>query len=96
MKILEKPIITEKMTQLGEKLSRFGFLVNKDANKVQIKKAIEELYGVEVVSVNTMNYAGKRKSRYTKTGLINGKTNATKKAIITVAEGETIDFYSNI
>ncbi len=96
MKILEKPIITEKMTDLGEKLSRFGFLVNKDANKVQIKKAIEELYGVEVVSVNTMNYAGKRKSRYTKTGLINGKTNATKKAIITVAEGETIDFYSNI
>jgi large subunit ribosomal protein L23 len=96
MKILEKPIITEKMTDLGEKLSRFGFLVNKDANKVQIKKAIEELYGVEVVSVNTMNYAGKRKSRYTKTGLINGKTNATKKAIITLAEGETIDFYSNI
>lgn len=96
MKILEKPIITEKMTDLGEKLSRYGFLVNKDANKVQIKKAIEELYGVEVVSVNTMNYAGKRKSRYTKTGLINGKTNATKKAIITLAEGETIDFYSNI
>jgi len=96
MKILEKPIITEKMTDLGEKLNRFGFLVNKDANKVQIKKAIEELYGVEVVSVNTMNYAGKRKSRYTKTGLINGKTNATKKAIITLAEGETIDFYSNI
>ncbi|MCF8364815.1 MAG: 50S ribosomal protein L23 [Bacteroidales bacterium] len=96
MKILDKPIITEKMTDLGEKLSRFGFVVNKDANKVQIKKAIEELYGVEVVSVNTMNYAGKRKSRYTKTGLINGKTNATKKAIVTLAEGETIDFYSNI
>lgn len=96
MKILDKPIITEKMTEMGEKLSRFGFVVNKDANKVQIKKAIEELYGVDVVSVNTMNYAGKRKSRYTKTGLINGKTNATKKAIVTLAEGETIDFYSNI
>jgi large subunit ribosomal protein L23 len=96
MKILDKPIITEKMTELGEKLNRFAFLVNKNANKVQIKKAVEDLYGVEVVSVNTINYAGKLKSRYTKTGLISGRTNATKKAIITLAKGETIDFYSNI
>ena len=96
MNILIKPIITEKMTELGEKLNRFGFIVRKDANKVQIKKAVEELYGVEVESVNTMNNAGKRKSRYTKTGLISGTTGATKKAIITLADGETIDFYSNI
>ncbi len=96
MTILNKPIITEKMTDLGEKLNRFGFMVHKDANKVEIKKAVEELYGVEVVAVNTINYAGKSKSRFTKTGLISGKTKATKKAIITLAEGETIDFYSNI
>jgi large subunit ribosomal protein L23 len=96
MNILIKPIITEKMTALGEKLNRYGFMVHREANKVQIKKAVEELYGVDVVSVNTINYAGKNKSRYTKTGLISGKTNATKKAIITIADGETIDFYSNI
>ncbi|MFP4469516.1 MAG: 50S ribosomal protein L23 [Bacteroidales bacterium] len=96
MNILIKPIITEKMTELGEKLNRYGFIVNKDANKIQIKQAVEELYGVQVVSVNTIKYSGKNKSRYTKTGLISGRTSARKKAIITVAEGETIDFYSNI
>jgi large subunit ribosomal protein L23 len=96
MNILIKPIITEKMTELGEKLNRYGFEVHKNANKVQIKKAVEELYGVEVASVNTINYSGKRKSRYTKTGLIQGKTNSSKRAIITLAQGETIDFYSNI
>ena len=96
MNILIKPIITEKMTELGEKLNRYGFIVHKDANKIQIKQAVEELYGVQVVSVNTIKYSGKNKSRYTKTGLISGRTSARKKAIITVAEGETIDFYSNI
>jgi large subunit ribosomal protein L23 len=96
MNILIKPIITEKMSELGEKLNRYGFVVHKDANKVQIKKAVEELYGVGVASVNTINYAGKRKSRYTKTGLIQGKTSSSKRAIITLAQGDTIDFYSNI
>lgn len=96
MNIILKPIITEKMTELGEKLNRYGFIVRKEANKVQIKQAVEALYGVEVESVNTMNNAGKLKSRYTKTGLISGRTKATKKAIITLAKGETIDFYSNI
>jgi large subunit ribosomal protein L23 len=96
MNIIIKPIITEKMTELGEKLNRYGFIVHKQANKVQIKQAVENLYGVEVESVNTMNSPGKLKSRYTKTGLISGKTKATKKAIITLAKGETIDFYSNI
>jgi large subunit ribosomal protein L23 len=96
MNILIKPIITEKMSELGDKLNRYGFIVHKDANKVQIKKAVEELYGVDVASVNTINYAGKRKSRYTKTGLIQGKTSSSKRAIITLAQGDTIDFYSNI
>jgi large subunit ribosomal protein L23 len=96
MNILIKPIITEKMTALGVKLKRYGFIVDKSANKLQIKKAVEELYGVDVRDVNTMRYSGKSKSRFTKTGLINGKTNAFKKAIVTIAEGETIDFYSNI
>jgi len=94
--IIIKPVITEKMTDLGEKLNRYGFIVQKKANKLQIKKAVEELYGVEVVAINTMNYSGKSKSRFTKGGYVSGKTNSFKKAIVTLAEGETIDFYSNI
>jgi large subunit ribosomal protein L23 len=96
MDIIIKPVITEKMTAMGENLNRYGFIVNRKANKLQIKKAVEDLYGVDVVSVNTMTYRGKTKSRFTKTGIISGKTASYKKAIITVAEGETIDFYSNI
>jgi len=96
MDIIIKPVITEKMTEMGETLNRYGFVVNRKANKLQIKKAVEDLYGVEVLSVNTMTYRGKTKSRFTKTGIISGKTASYKKAIITVAEGETIDFYSNI
>ncbi len=96
MNIIKKPVITEKMTAIGEKLNRYGFIVDKRANKLQIKDAIEELYGVQVAGVNTMNYDGKRKSRFTKTGVIAGKTNAFKKAVVTLAEGETIDFFSNI
>ncbi|RLD58955.1 MAG: 50S ribosomal protein L23 [Bacteroidetes bacterium] len=96
MNIILKPVITEKMTKLGEKLNRFGFIVHKKANKIQIKNAVEELYGVDVESVNTMNYSGKNKSRNTKSGIVTGRTNSYKKAIVTLAEGETIDFYSNI
>lgn len=96
MNIIQKPVITEKMTEQGEKLNRYGFIVDKRANKLQIKQAVEELYGVEVAAVNTMNYKGKRKSRFTKTGVIAGKSNAFKKAVVTIAEGETIDFFSNI
>jgi large subunit ribosomal protein L23 len=96
MGIIIKPIITEKMTALGEKLGRYGFVVDKNANKIQIKKAVKEMYGVEVEEVNTMTYAGKRKSRFTKSGVLSGKTNSFKKAIITLAKGESIDFYSNI
>jgi len=96
MGIIIKPLITEKMTALGEKLHRYGFIVQKEANKLQIKKAVEEIYGVGVAEVNTMNYAGKTKSRFTKTGVVKGRGNSYKKAIVTLAEGETIDFYSNI
>lgn len=96
MGIIVKPVITEKMTSISEKSNRFGFIVDRKANKLEIKKAVEEIYGVQVTSVNTMNYAGKVKSRYTKTGFISGKTSAYKKAIVTLVEGETIDFYSNI
>jgi len=96
MDIIVKPIVTEKMNLKGESLKQYGFVVDKMANKVQIKKAVEELYGVTVESVNTMRYAGKQKSRFTKTGLITGKKNTLKKAMVTLKEGETIDFYSNI
>ena len=96
MAIIIKPIVTEKMTSISEKYNRFGFRVSPDANKSQIKKAVEEMYNVTVVSVNTMNYKGKNKSRYTKSGLIEGKTASYKKALVTLKEGDTIDFYSNI
>jgi large subunit ribosomal protein L23 len=96
MNILLKPIVTEKMTDQGEKMNRYGFIVTKSANKIEIKKAVEELYGVTVLSVNTMRYGGKAKSRSTKAGSISGKSKSFKKAIITLAEGENIDFYSNI
>ena len=96
MNILLKPIVTEKMTSQGDKFNRYGFLVARTANKLQIKKAVEELYSVTVDSVNTMRYAGKVKSRNTKSGLLIGKTAALKKAVITLAEGNKIDFYSNI
>ena len=96
MGVLIKPIVTEKMTNITDQLNRFGFLVRPEANKLVIKKEIEALYNVTVVDVNTMNYAGKNKSRYTKAGLVKGRTNAVKKAIVTLKEGDTIDFYSNI
>lgn len=96
MGIIIKPIVTEKMTQLGDKLNRYGFRVQKDANKIEIKQAIEAMYNVTVNEVNTMVVAPKKKSRFTKSGAISGKTTAYKKAIVTVKEGEQIDFYSNI
>jgi len=94
--IIFKPIVTEKLTTLGEKLNRYGFIVDKTANKIDIKKAVQELYGVTVAEVNTLKYAGKVKSRFTKSGVITGRKNSYKKAIITLVEGEKIDFYSNI
>ena len=96
MSIIIKPIITEKITKDGEVFNRFGFIVDKRANKIQIKLAVEAAYNVSIVEVNTMNYRADRSVKYTKSGLITGKTNAYKKAIVQVKEGETIDFYNNI
>jgi len=96
MDIIVRPVVTEKMNAQADGLRKYGFIVNKKANKVQIKRAVENLYGVTVESVNTMFYAGKRKSRFTKTGVVSGRQNAFKKAVITLREGEIIDFYSNI
>jgi large subunit ribosomal protein L23 len=96
MSVLVKPLITEKMSELSEKRNQYGFIVNRKANKVEIRKAVESQYNVSVTSVNTMIYAGKSKTRYTKTGILDGRTNHFKKAMITVAEGDVIDFYANI
>ena len=96
MEILIKPLVTEKMTILGDKLNRYGFLVDRDANKISIKNAVEQLYGVTVKDVNTVNYHGKRKSRYTKAGLLSGRAYHYKKAFVTLAGEDKIDFYSNI
>lgn len=96
VEILIKPLVTEKMNLLSDKQGKYGFKVDKRANKDEIKKAIEIIYGVTVTSVNTMVYSGKVKSRFTKSGVISGRTNAYKKAIVTLGKGESIDFYSNI
>jgi len=95
MKILVKPLVTEKITSSNDK-GKYGFIVEKTANKVQIKKEVEKIYGVNVESVRTMNYSGKFKSRQTQSRVVSGRTNSFKKAIVTVASGEVIDFYSGI
>lgn len=91
-----KPIQSEKANAVSEKRNCYTFKVSPDANKHQVKMLVEQIYGVKVKAVNTINYAGKNKSRYTKSGLVRGKADAFKKAYVTLAEGETIDFYSNI
>ena len=95
MSILIKPLVTEKVSALNER-GKYGFVVDRKANKVEIKKAVEKAYGVTVDSVNTMRYAGQDKTRYTKTRIIAGRAPSYKKAIVTVAEGEVIDFYGGI
>ncbi|MCQ2288859.1 MAG: 50S ribosomal protein L23 [Muribaculaceae bacterium] len=96
MSIKIQPIVSEKANAISENTNRFSFKVSPDANKFQIKDAVEKLYDVKVVGVSTMNYDGKKKQRYTKSGILRGKVAAFKKAVVTVAEGQTIDFYSNI
>ena len=97
MAYIVKPLVTEKMTAITEKQNNvFGFIVRPQANKLQIKAEVEARYNVNVISVRTMIYAGKNKSRYTRSGLIKGRTNAYNKALVVLNEGETIDFYSNI
>jgi large subunit ribosomal protein L23 len=97
MGIIIKPVITEKQTAITDKMpNRYGFRVSPTANKLEIKKAIEDMYSVTVIDVNTMNYMGKKKTRYTKSGIISGRQNSFKKAIVTLKKGDTIDFFSNI
>lgn len=94
--ILVKPILSEKANAQQEKLRKYAFKVDRKANKLEIKKAVEDFYGVTVVDVNTVVVPGKNKTRYTKAGFIKGMKSAYKKALVTVAEGETIDLYANI
>lgn len=95
MSILKKPLVTEKVSALNES-GKYGFIVDKKANKVEIKKAVEKTYGVTVESVNTMVYPGKSKTKYTKSKIISGRTPSFKKAIVQVADGEIIDFYGGV
>ncbi|MDQ3393152.1 MAG: 50S ribosomal protein L23 [Bacteroidota bacterium] len=95
MSILIRPVVTEKVSALNEK-GKYGFIVNGKSNKIEIKNAVEKMYGVNVENVRTMRYQGKSKSKYTKAGVIAGRTNSYKKAIVKVADGEVIDFYSGI
>jgi len=96
MNILIKPVITEKMNKLTEKLNRYGFVVARGANKLQIKEAVEKTYGVTVEAVNTQNYIGKFKSRNTKNGIVSGIANRHRKAVVTLKKGDSIDLYNNI
>ncbi|KUG06472.1 50S ribosomal protein L23 [Solirubrum puertoriconensis] len=95
MSIIKKPIVTEKATSLNEK-GQYAFEVERTANKVEIKKEIEKLYGVTVVGISTIRSQGKLKSRFTKTGAVTGRRASSKKAIVTVKDGDVIDFYSGI
>lgn len=96
MGILIKPIVTEKLTAESEKRNCYGFIVDRDANKLQIKAAVEQFYNVSVKDVNTVNYHGKKRSRYTKNGMTRGRSNHYKKAYVTLAGNDKIDFYANI
>ncbi len=96
MNVIVKPVITEKMTAQGEKFNRYGFVVAKAANKVEIRSAVEKLYGVTVEAVNTQNYVGKVKTRNTTKGIAVGRVNQHKKAVVTLKAGESIDFYAGI
>ncbi len=95
MSILKRPLVTEKVSSLNEK-GKYGFIVDVDANKVEIKNAVEKMYGVNVERVNTISMMGKLKSRSTKAGMLSGRKPNFKKAIVTLAQGEVIDFYGNV
>ena len=96
MELFKKPLLTEKATQLTDKLNRYTFKVDHRANKLQIKEAVEKMFGVNIVAVNTQKYVGKLKSRNTKAGMVSGRAATYKKAIITLKDGEVIDFYNTI
>ena len=94
--VLIKPILSEKANKQSEKMNRYSFVVDKKANKLEIKKAVEEFYGIQVKEVNTLVMPSKAKSRNTKAGIVSGRKPAKKKAIVTIVEGETIDLYGNV
>lgn len=94
--VIIKPVVTEKVNKATDKFNRFYFIVDKKANKLEIKKAVEEFYGVTVADVNTAVMPGKTKNRFTKAGFVSGKKPSYKKAVVTLAEGESIDLYANI
>jgi large subunit ribosomal protein L23 len=96
MSVLKKPIITEKMTAISDKLKQFGFVVDREATKTEIKSAIEKMYNVNVATISTMIQGGKAKSRMTRKGVSSGRKPAFKKAIVTLKEGQTIDFFENV
>jgi large subunit ribosomal protein L23 len=96
METLKKPVVTEKMTRLTEKHQQYAFKVDKRANKIQIRAAVEAMYGVTVEAVNTMRYAGNSRNRNSKSGLLRGRTDSFKKAIVTLKAGESIDYYAGI
>ena len=94
--VLIRPVLSEKVNKLTEKFNRYTFIVDRKANKLEIKKAVEEFYGIQVEEVNTLVIPSKAKSRNTKSGIVSGRKPAKKKAIVTVAKGETIDLYGNV
>jgi large subunit ribosomal protein L23 len=94
--VLIKPLVSEKSAKQSEESNTFGFVVDRRANKIEIRNAIKEMYGVDAVSINTAVIPGKSKVKYTKTGVMKGQTNAYKKAYVTLAQGDTIDFFNNI
>lgn len=96
MSILKKPLITEKATGMSDQAGKYSFIVDKKANKIEIKKAVEKMYGVDVEEVNTSNMPSKPKARYTKTAIISGRKSGYKKAVVQVSKGQTIDFYNEL
>ena len=94
--VLIRPVLSEKVNKLTEKFNRYTFIVNRKANKLEIKKAVEEFYGIQVQEVNTLVMPSKAKSRNTKAGVVSGRKPAKKKAYVTVAQGETIDLYGTV
>ncbi len=95
-KILIKPLVTEKMTELMERENKYGFIVDYNSNKIEIAKAIEKKFDVNVVAVNTIRYKGKTKTQFTRKGRFTGKTPRFKKAIVTIKEGQTLDLFEEV
>ena len=96
MSVLQRPLVTEKFQELSERYNKYSFVVQAKATKAQIRAEVEKVYGVKVLGINTIRYAGGAKTRYTKTSIQNGRKPGYKKAVVTLAQGQEIDFYSNV